>query len=112
MWPVRHLVTVPLRLLGDESLSGERWPQVRVGRSYGRVCRRRLRDKLLSRCVAAGVSFLAAEVAGVKAEAPASSATLLCVDGSVIRSRRAHFQASRRKTISVFQKQAHKTFRA
>eukprot|EP00887_Chlorella_sp_A99_P002802 scaffold6.g2802.t1 len=40
--------------------------EVRVGRAYGRVCRRRLRQHLLERCLAAGVRFLAAEVTGVE----------------------------------------------
>ena len=61
--------------------------QVRVGRSYGRVCRQRLRERLLSKCVSGGVQFLAAEVADVQAEESASSATLVCEDGVIIRSR-------------------------
>lgn len=36
--------------------------EVRVGRAYGRVCRRALHAELLSRCAAAGVKFLAGEV--------------------------------------------------
>lgn len=39
--------------------------EVRVGRAYGRVCRRRLRAHLLRRCADAGVRFLAGEVEGV-----------------------------------------------
>ncbi|KAL4551185.1 hypothetical protein Ndes2526B_g05490 [Nannochloris sp. 'desiccata'] len=36
--------------------------EVRVGRAYGRVCRRRLREELLQRCLTAGVTFLPGEV--------------------------------------------------
>jgi lycopene epsilon-cyclase len=46
--------------------------EVRVGRAYGRVCRRRLREELLQRCVAAGVTFLPGEVDQVNP--PAASA--------------------------------------
>jgi lycopene epsilon-cyclase len=46
--------------------------EVRVGRAYGRVCRRRLREELLQRCVAAGVTFFAGEVDQVNP--PAASA--------------------------------------
>jgi len=36
--------------------------EVRVGRAYGRVCRRRLREELLQRCLTAGVTFFPGEV--------------------------------------------------
>ena len=36
--------------------------EVRVGRAYGRVCRRRLRAALLRRCASAGVTFIPGEV--------------------------------------------------
>jgi lycopene epsilon-cyclase len=52
-------------------------PGVRVGRAYGRVCRRRLRAELLARCAAAGVRFLAAEVTGVDASAAAAGGDTL-----------------------------------
>lgn len=38
---------------------------VSIDRAYGRVCRRRLRSKLLERCREAGVHFLPAEVSGI-----------------------------------------------
>lgn len=47
--------------------------EVRVGRAYGRVCRRRLRAELLKRCAAGGVTFLPGEVEAV--EPPSASAT-------------------------------------
>ena len=47
--------------------------EVRVGRAYGRVCRRRLRDELLKRCAAGGVTFFPGEVESV--DAPSASAS-------------------------------------
>jgi lycopene epsilon-cyclase len=40
-------------------------PQVNVGRSYGRVSRRLLRQHLLQLCAAAGVTYLADEVSAI-----------------------------------------------
>ena len=58
-----------------------------MGRSYGRVCRRRLRGHLLERCAAAGVRYLEGEVASVAAEADGARATLTCRDGTAVRTR-------------------------
>ena len=48
--------------------------EVRVGRAYGRVCRRRLREELLKRCAAAGVRFLAGEVEEIVTPSAAAAA--------------------------------------
>ncbi len=61
--------------------------QQRVGRSYGRVCRRRLRQHLLAQCAAAGVQYLEGEVASVNAEPESARATLTCRDGTAVRTR-------------------------
>jgi lycopene epsilon-cyclase len=58
-----------------------------VGRSYGRVCRRRLREHLLARCAAAGVRYLEGEVAAVAAEPDGARATLTCRDGTAVRTK-------------------------
>ena len=60
---------------------------VRVGRPYGRVCRRRLRAHLLGRCAAAGVRFLEAEVESASSSADAQSAELRLADGRAVRCR-------------------------
>ena len=61
--------------------------QQRVGRRYGRVCRRKLREHLLARCAAAGVRYLEGEVASVSAEPDSTRATLTCRDGTAVRTR-------------------------
>lgn len=60
---------------------------VRVGRPYGRVCRRRLRQHLLDRCVAAGVRFVEAEVETASSAADAQAAELRLADGRTVRCR-------------------------
>lgn len=47
--------------------------EVRIGRAYGRVCRRRLRAHLLEQCAARGVQYLAAEVHAIDTSASSSS---------------------------------------
>ncbi|PSC69034.1 lycopene epsilon chloroplastic [Micractinium conductrix] len=59
----------------------------RVGRPYGRVCRRRLRAHLLERCAAAGVQFLEAEVADTSCSGDSQSAELHLTDGRTLRCR-------------------------
>ncbi|EFN58632.1 hypothetical protein CHLNCDRAFT_19656 [Chlorella variabilis] len=54
---------------------------VRVGRPYGRVCRRRLREHLVARCAAAGVAYLEAEVADASSSPSDQSAHLGLADG-------------------------------
>ena len=61
--------------------------QVRIGRRYGQVCRRKLREHLVQQCAAAGVRFLAGEVSGVDAAASGASARVLCSSGSVVQTR-------------------------
>lgn len=60
---------------------------VRVGRPYGRVCRRRLRQHLLDRCVAAGVRFVEAEVDTASSAADSQAAELRLTDGRTVRCR-------------------------
>ncbi|KAK9814677.1 hypothetical protein WJX72_009604 [[Myrmecia] bisecta] len=61
--------------------------EVRVGRAYGRVCRRRLREHLLQKCQASGVQFLAGEVVDIDADNNATSSQLQLADGTLIKSR-------------------------
>lgn len=56
--------------------------EVRVGRPYGRVCRRALREALLARCTAAGVRFLPGEVTSLD-PTPAGDAVTLELAGGV-----------------------------
>nr|WJE87833.1 lycopene epsilon-cyclase [Chlorella sorokiniana] len=60
---------------------------VRVGRPYGRVCRRRLRQHLLDRCAAAGVRFVEAEVETASSAPDAQQAELHLTDGRTVRCR-------------------------
>lgn len=62
----------------------------RVGRPYGRVCRRRLRARLLERCAAAGVRFLAADVEAVQPDAGGATTTLLLRGGQQLKCRLAN----------------------
>ena len=61
--------------------------EVRVGRAYGRVCRRRLRKQLLQDCADAGVAFFPAEVEDIQAQAGAQLTSLRCAGGAVVRCR-------------------------
>ena len=63
--------------------------EVRVGRAYGRVCRRRLRAKLLESCIAAeGLSYHAGEVVALEEEGTGStSSTVTLADGTQLRSK-------------------------
>ena len=54
------------------------WVQTRVGRAYGRVGRRLLRDALLKEAAAAGVKYLPGTVEGVDISADGMTATLTC----------------------------------
>ena len=68
--------------------------QVRIGRRYGQVCRRKLREHLVQQCAAAGVRFLAGEVSGVDATASGATARVICSSGSVVQTRWALGQAT------------------
>ncbi|KXZ48182.1 hypothetical protein GPECTOR_30g278 [Gonium pectorale] len=57
--------------------------EVRVGRGYGRVSRRKLREHLLSICSAAGVRFSAAEVADIAVVEGGSLTALTTKDGRI-----------------------------
>ncbi|GLC71022.1 hypothetical protein PLESTF_001061800 [Pleodorina starrii] len=61
--------------------------EVRVGRGYGRVSRRKLRSHLLSICEAAGVRFSSAEVADIAVMEGGKLTQLTTKDGTVYRSR-------------------------
>lgn len=63
--------------------------EVRIGRQYGRVCRRRLRTHLLQRCQQNGVQFLAGLMHELETEQTSETATasIRLADGQVIRSR-------------------------
>lgn len=55
--------------------------------SYGRVCRRKLRARLLERCRRHGVKFLAGEVFSIACEQGARASEVTLKDGSVLHSR-------------------------
>lgn len=61
--------------------------QVRVGRPYARVCRRKLRSHLVAVCGEAGVSFVAGDVTAVDAEAGGGVAYLECTAAPPIQAR-------------------------
>ncbi|KAL3158840.1 hypothetical protein ABBQ32_011564 [Trebouxia sp. C0010 RCD-2024] len=63
--------------------------EVRIGRQYGRVCRRRLRKHLLQRCQQNGVQFLAGLMHEMETEQTSDMATagIRLADGQVVRSR-------------------------
>ncbi|GIL85682.1 hypothetical protein Vretimale_13250 [Volvox reticuliferus] len=61
--------------------------EVRVGRGYGRVSRRKLRAHLLSICEAAGVRFSSAEVADIQLVEGGKLTQVTTKDGTVYRSR-------------------------
>lgn len=63
--------------------------EVRIGRQYGRVCRRRLRKHLLERCQRNGVKFLAGLMHELETEQASDTATasIRLADGQVVRSR-------------------------
>lgn len=60
---------------------------VRVGRPYGRVCRRRLRQHLLSRCAEVGVQYVEAEVDTASSASDQQAAQLVLADGRTLRCR-------------------------
>lgn len=61
--------------------------QVRVGRPYARVCRRKLRSHLVAACRDAGVAFVAGDVSKVDAQAAGAAASLTCSGGAAIQAR-------------------------
>ena len=63
--------------------------EVRVGRQYGRVCRRRLRKHLLQQCQKNGVQFLPGLMHEMDAQQASDTATasIRLADGQVVRSR-------------------------
>jgi lycopene epsilon-cyclase len=61
--------------------------EVRIGRQYGRVCRRKLRKHLLQRCQTNGVQFMAGMMDELETEQTSDTATIRLADGQVVRSR-------------------------
>lgn len=61
--------------------------EVRVGRAYGRVSRRKLREHLLQVCSAAGVRFTSAEVVDIRVVEDGRATQLVTRDGEVYKSR-------------------------
>jgi 2-polyprenyl-6-methoxyphenol hydroxylase-like FAD-dependent oxidoreductase len=62
--------------------------QTRVGRPYGRVCRRKLHDTLLAAAAAAGgVAYLPASVEGVTLAPDGATASVACSGGVTVTSR-------------------------
>lgn len=61
--------------------------QVRVGRAYGRVSRRLLRQHLLGLAKDAGVCYLAAAVEDVQTSDDGMTNVVTCDNGQVLRSR-------------------------
>ncbi|MEW5303919.1 MAG: hypothetical protein WDW36_006565 [Sanguina aurantia] len=61
--------------------------EVKVGRGYGRVSRRKLREHLLQQCVAAGVSFHLGEVEGVEVVEQGRQNEIRTCDGTIFKSR-------------------------
>mmetsp|Transcript_17062 Transcript_17062/g.50951 ORF Transcript_17062/g.50951 Transcript_17062/m.50951 type:complete len:580 (+) Transcript_17062:168-1907(+) len=61
--------------------------EVRVGRPYARVCRRKLRSHLVAACRDAGVAFVAGDVSKVDAQAAGAAASLTCSGGAAIQAR-------------------------
>ncbi len=63
--------------------------RTKLGRGYGRVSRRKLREHLLRVCAASGVSFLPGEVTAL--EVPESgNSTLTTAEGVRLRARQVH----------------------
>jgi lycopene epsilon-cyclase len=73
--------------------------EVRIGRQYGRVCRRKLRKHLLQRCQTNGVQFMAGMMDELETEQTSDTATIHLADGQVVRSRSA---AGKRLQSAIF----------
>jgi hypothetical protein len=61
--------------------------QTRVGRAYGRVGRRLLREHLLKEAAAAGVKYLPATVDAIDVSSDGQTSTLTCSGGVQLTSR-------------------------
>ena len=61
--------------------------EVRIGRQYGRVCRRRLRDHLLQQCQQNGVQFLPGMMQQLGSEQVSQTASICLADGQTVKSR-------------------------
>lgn len=60
---------------------------MRIGRRYGQVCRRKLREHLVQQCADTGVRFLAGEVSDVDSTAAGASARVICSSGAAVQTR-------------------------
>ncbi|KAJ9517000.1 hypothetical protein QJQ45_027358 [Haematococcus lacustris] len=89
--------TDEFKALGLEHTLERSWPDascffgegkpVRLGRGYGRVSRRKLREHLVAMCAEAGVAFLAAEVDSLQVAVGGGSTTLSMLHGGQLRAR-------------------------
>ncbi|GAX80966.1 hypothetical protein CEUSTIGMA_g8401.t1 [Chlamydomonas eustigma] len=61
--------------------------EVRVGRGYGRVSRRKLRQHLLTLCKEAGVAFMDAEVTNIEVQPSMTQSSVTTTSGSSINAR-------------------------
>jgi lycopene epsilon-cyclase len=61
--------------------------QTRVGRAYGRVSRRLLRQHLLGLAAKAGVKYMAAAVEDIQVAADGNTASVTCSGGATLSSR-------------------------
>jgi len=55
--------------------------------SYGRVCRKKFRQRLLEKCKTAGVQFLGGEVANISCHDGAAASEVTLVDGRQLKTR-------------------------
>jgi hypothetical protein len=72
-----------LAILEVESRSGDYGDAC----SYGRVCRKKFRQRLLEKCKEQGVQFLAGEVANISCQDGAAASEVTLVDGLQLKTR-------------------------
>ena len=61
--------------------------EVRIGRQYGRVCRKRLRNHLLDQCQQSGVQYLPGMMQQLDSQQVSQAACVRLADGQVVKSR-------------------------
>ena len=61
--------------------------EVRIGRQYGRVCRRKLRNHLLQQCQEHGVQFKAGLMHQMETQQTSDTASIRLADGQIVHSR-------------------------
>jgi Lycopene cyclase protein len=79
-----------------------------VGRAYGRVCRHRLRDHLLSKCKDNGVMVVVGEVDKIEAEHGSIRTAIRCTDGTTVQAR---CGTARLEAVAMFQYSQWRSFR-